>query len=52
VAVLSLTLGGRSLLKTRPTLYAGLLIGLGVIYLILVVTLTVWLRRCQRTIRQ
>jgi RNA polymerase sigma factor (sigma-70 family) len=52
VAVLSLTLGGRSLLKTRPMLFAGLLVGLGVTYLILVAALTHWMRRCLRKIRQ
>jgi RNA polymerase sigma factor (sigma-70 family) len=51
-AVLSLTLAGRSLLKTRPILYAALLIGLGVVYLILVAALTAWMRRSRRKIRQ
>jgi RNA polymerase sigma factor (sigma-70 family) len=51
-AVLSLTLAGRLLLKTRPMLYVGLLGGLGVTYLILVAALTVWMRRCLRKIRQ
>jgi RNA polymerase sigma factor (sigma-70 family) len=51
-AVLSLTLGGRSLLKTSPTLYAGLAIGLGVTYLVVVALLTVWMRRCLRKIGQ
>jgi RNA polymerase sigma factor (sigma-70 family) len=45
VAVLSLTLGGRSLVNTRPILYAGLLIGFGVAYLIVVAGFTVWFRR-------
>ncbi|MGA2176794.1 MAG: sigma-70 family RNA polymerase sigma factor [Verrucomicrobiota bacterium] len=44
VAVLSLTLGGRSLVTSRPMLFAGLLAGLGVAYLILVAALTVWMR--------
>jgi RNA polymerase sigma factor (sigma-70 family) len=52
VAVLSLTLAGGSLLKNRPTLFAGLLVGLGVTYLILVAALTLWMRRCLRKIRQ
>jgi hypothetical protein len=52
VAVLSLTLGGLSLFKSRPMLYAGLLIGLGVAYLILVAALTVWMRQSLRRIGQ
>ena len=52
VAVLSLTLGGGLLLKTRPILYIGLLLGLGVAYLIVVAALTVWMRRCLRKIGQ
>jgi RNA polymerase sigma factor (sigma-70 family) len=52
VAVLSLILGGTSLLKTRPMLYIGLLIGLGVAYLVVVAAVTVWMRRSLRKIRQ
>lgn len=51
VAVLSLTLGGRPLLTTRPLLYVGLFSGLGVTYLMLVAALTIWMRRCLRKIR-
>jgi RNA polymerase sigma factor (sigma-70 family) len=46
VAALSLVLSGQSLLPARPTLLAGLLIGLGVAYFIFFVALTVWMRRC------
>jgi RNA polymerase sigma factor (sigma-70 family) len=52
VAVLSVTLAGRLLLKTAPILYVGLLFGLGVAYLIVVAALTVWMRRCLREIGQ
>jgi RNA polymerase sigma factor (sigma-70 family) len=52
VAVLSLALGGQWLVKTRPIRYIGLLLGLGVIYLIVVAALTVWMRRCLRRIGQ
>jgi RNA polymerase sigma factor (sigma-70 family) len=51
-AVLSLILAGISLLKTRPILYVGLLIGLGVAYLIVVAALTVWMRRSMKKIGQ
>jgi RNA polymerase sigma factor (sigma-70 family) len=48
VAVVSLALGGRSLLDTHPKLLAGLLIGLGIVYLLFVIALSVWTmrRRC------
>jgi len=53
VAILSLTLlGSRLLLKTRPILYVGLAIGLGVAYLIVVAGLTVWMQRSLRKIGQ
>lgn len=51
-AVLSLTLGGHSLLKARPMLYVGLLSGLGAAYLILAAVLTVWMRRGLRKVGQ
>jgi RNA polymerase sigma factor (sigma-70 family) len=51
-AVLSLTLGARSLAMSHPTLFAGLFIGLGATYLIVVAALAVWMRRCRREIRQ
>ena len=50
VAVLSITLGGQLLLKTRPILYAGLLLGVGVAYLVIIAALTVWMQRCLRKI--
>jgi RNA polymerase sigma factor (sigma-70 family) len=49
-AVLSLAFGGSTLLKTRPMLFVGLLLGLGVAYLILVAALTVWMKRSLRKI--
>ena len=52
VAVFSLTLGGQSLAKSNPMLYAGLFIGLGVTYVIVVLVLTLWMRRCRRKILQ
>ncbi len=52
VAVVSLALAGQLLLKTRPILYIGLMIGLGVTYLIVVAGLTVWMQRCVRKIGQ
>jgi len=52
VAVLSLALAGQLLLKTRPILYIGLMIGLGVTYLIVVAGLTVWMQRRLRKISQ
>jgi RNA polymerase sigma factor (sigma-70 family) len=52
VAVLSIVLGGQWLLKTRPILYAGLLLGVGVAYLVVVAALTVWMRQCLRKISQ
>jgi RNA polymerase sigma factor (sigma-70 family) len=51
-AALSLTLAGHTLLTTRPTLFAGLLIGLGVAYLLLSAALIVWVRRRLRKIQQ
>lgn len=52
VAVVSLALGGRSLLDTHPRLYVGLLVGLGVAYLLVVIALNVWLMRRRRIFRQ
>ncbi len=53
LAVFSLTLlGWPLLLKSRPMLYVGLMIGLGVGYIIVVAALTLWMRRCLRKIRQ
>lgn len=52
LAIFSLTLGGQSLAKSDPMLFAGLFIGLGVTYVIVVLVLTLWTRRCQRKIRQ
>jgi hypothetical protein len=52
VAVLSLTLGGRLLFKTCPILFVGLLLGLGVAYLIVVAAVTLWMRRRLRKIGQ
>jgi hypothetical protein len=52
LAVLSLTLGGWPLAQTRPKLFVGLLMGLGVVYIIVVAALTLWMRRRQQKIRQ
>jgi len=52
VAVLSLTLGGRSLAVSDPMLFAVLSIGLGVTYVIVVLVLTLWMRRCRQKILQ
>lgn len=52
VAVFSLALGGQSLATSNPMLYAGLFIGLGVAYVIVVLVLTLWMRRCRRKILQ
>jgi RNA polymerase sigma factor (sigma-70 family) len=51
-AVLSLTLAGRSLFQTHPRLFAGLLIGLGASYLVLLAALQFWYHACLRKIRQ
>lgn len=52
VAVFSLTLGGRSLTKSNPVLFASLFIALLVIYVIVVLGLTLWMQRCRRKILQ
>ncbi len=52
VAILSLTLGGGSLAKSDPMLFAALFIGLGVTYIVVVLVLTLWMRRCRQKILQ
>lgn len=52
LACFSLTLCGRSLAKSNPVLFAGLFIGLLVIYVIVVLGLTLWQLRCRQKILQ
>jgi len=52
LASLSLVLGGRSLARSQPLLVIALLAGLGVVYIIFVLILTFWMRRCRRKIRE
>ena len=52
LAVLSLTFGGRQLEASNPKLFAGLFIGLGVVYVLFVVILNVWMMRCRRKLRE
>ncbi len=52
VAAVSLALGGRSLLDTHPRLCVGLLIGLGMAYLLVVIALSVWMMRRRRIFHQ
>jgi len=49
LAVLSLTLGGW---QTHPKLFVGLLIGLGLVYIIVIAALTLWMRWRRREIRE
>ena len=48
LAVVSLTLAGWPLTKSHPMRFAGLMIGLGAGYLVVVMVLSVWMRRQQR----
>ncbi len=52
LAVLTLTLGGQRLFKSHLTLYVVLLGGLGLVYIVVVLALTLWMRRSLRKIRQ
>jgi RNA polymerase sigma factor (sigma-70 family) len=49
LAVLSLTLGGW---QTHPKLFVGLLIGLGLVYIIVIAALTLWMRWRRLEIRE
>jgi RNA polymerase sigma factor (sigma-70 family) len=51
-AVLLLTLGGSSLYRIPPRVFAGLLFGLGVSYIISIAALQLWYQRRLRRIRQ
>lgn len=51
-AVLLLTLGGRPVLKASPALYVGLLGGMGLIYILVVMAITLWLRRSLQRLRR
>ena len=48
VAVLAMVSIGQTLLKSRPTLYAGIWIGLGAVYLFALGLIAVWMRSCHK----
>lgn len=52
LAVVSVTYFGRALLPSHAGLYAGLLLGIGLIYVFVVGALSIWARRTQQTIRE
>jgi RNA polymerase sigma factor (sigma-70 family) len=52
LVIVSFIFLARPLLPSHTALYAGLLFGLGVIYIFVVAALAIWARRCQQTIRQ
>jgi RNA polymerase sigma factor (sigma-70 family) len=52
LALLSLTLGSWHLAESHPMLFAGLLIGLGIAYIIVIGVLNLWMRRRRREIRE
>jgi RNA polymerase sigma factor (sigma-70 family) len=52
LTVVSITYFGRRLLPTHAGLYAGLLIGTGLVYAFVVGVLSFWARRAQQTIRE
>jgi len=52
VAMMSITTGAESLVRTRPVLFAGSLIGLMLIYLVVVLAITFWMQRFQTKLRR
>jgi len=52
LAVVALTIWGMPLATSRPAVFAGLFIGLGAAYVLVIIALNVWMMRRRRSFRQ
>jgi RNA polymerase sigma factor (sigma-70 family) len=52
LAVLMLTLWGMPMAASRPALFAGLFIGLGAAYVLVIIAVNVWMMRRRRSLRE